>query len=215
MVEVQPRRQWLGRALYLVLGIFVILLALIPLETVPPSFGAPKLLPIDDSAAFPEALRTESQTTTTDDPQTPIRWIAPDLLLLITIAWVIRRPSFVPALSIFGLYLLADLMLQRPPGLWAALALVLSEILRRRARSMRALSFGLEWASIGLGLIFISAIYRFILSLSLVPQAPLGLTLLHLGLTILAYPLVVFLSFLIFQVKRPAPGEVDALGHKL
>ncbi|MEO0503273.1 MAG: rod shape-determining protein MreD, partial [Pseudomonadota bacterium] len=51
-------------------------------------------------------------------------WIWPDFILAFALAWSVRRPDYVPLALLAGLFLLADLLLQRPPGLWAALALV-------------------------------------------------------------------------------------------
>ena len=51
------------------------------------------------------------------------RWAPPDLLLAFCLAWAARRPDYVPALSIAFVALLADLLYQRPPGLFALLTL--------------------------------------------------------------------------------------------
>ena len=56
-------------------------------------------------------------------------------LLGFACAWCLRRPEYVPAWSLAGLFLLADLLLQRPPGLWALLALMGCENLKSRAQS--------------------------------------------------------------------------------
>jgi rod shape-determining protein MreD len=113
------------------------------------------------------------------------------------------------------LFLLADFLFQRPPGLWTALVLILTEILRGRSRSIRSLPFWLEWVTVAIGITVISSIYRLTLLMVLVPQGPLGLTILQLGLTLVTYPVVVFVSYALFGVNRPAPGEVDALGHRI
>ena len=55
--------------------------------------------------------------------------------------------------------------------------------------------------------------YRLILSLAMVPQAPLGLTAIRALMTVLAYPLVVAVSALVFGVRKAAPGEIDATGQ--
>lgn len=207
MAEPLSRRRWLGRLTFVLISLFVIYTHLIPLETVPPNLGGTSLEPLvrqtPNAADFSETL--------TD----PARWIAPDFLILLALAWVIRRPSFAPAIMIGMVFLLADMLFQRPPGLWAGLVVILTEVLRGRSRSMRTLPFWLEWATVSAGLIAITVVYRFTLSMVLVPQAPLGLTLVQLGLTIFFYPAVVFVSYIVFGVNRPAPGEVDALGHRL
>lgn len=201
------RRRLIGRIAFVVLGLFIIFVRLIPLETVPVGFGSSSLDPITQPRAT-----AGTQTEVLFDP---IRWIAPDLLILFALAWVTRRPSFVPALAIGGIFLLADMLFQRPPGLWTALVLILSEILRGRSRAMRTLPFWLEWMTVAIGIVIITAINQFTLSMVLVSQAPLGLTLGHMLITILFYPVVAFVSYILFGVSRPAPGEVDALGHRI
>jgi rod shape-determining protein MreD len=49
----------------------------------------------------------------------------------------------------------------------------------------------------------------------MVDQPTLGLTLLQLIATILAYPLVVAVTVFAFGLRRAAPGEVDDRGHRL
>lgn len=199
--------------MFIGLSLLIVIVHMIPLETVPPSLGATSLEPIE---AAPTQPPPEAATLTEDNPQSdPVRWIAPDLLILLTLAWVTRRPSFVPVIAIGGIFLLADFLFQRPPGLWAGLVVILSEILRARARIMRTLPFWIEWGTVAVGIAIITAIERFTLSMVLVPQASLGLTLIQTMLTIAAYPLVVFGSYALFGVNRPAPGEVDALGHRI
>ena len=201
------RRRVIGRITFVALSLFIIFTHLIPLETAPPSFGGSTLEPITQPRA--------TAGTETEVLFDPVRWIMPDLLILFAFAWVTRRPSFVPALAIAGIFLLADMLYQRPPGLWTGLVLIASEIMRARARPMRTLPFWLEWMTVSLAIVIITAIYGFTLSMVLVPQGPLGLTLLQLVLTIVFYPGVVFISYILFGVSRPAPGEVDALGHRI
>ena len=56
---------------------------------------------------------------------------------------------------------------------------------------------------------------RLALGLVMTPQAPLGLTLIQLILTIALYPAIGGLAQLLLGLRRPAQGEVDALGHRL
>ncbi len=214
MADALTRRRWTGRLTFAILGLLVIFSHLIPLETVPPSLGGVSIEPIETVATIAEQSDQPAQVEP-DVLRDPARWIAPDLLILITLAWVARRPSFAPALMIGAVFLLSDLLFQRPPGLWTALVLILAEILRARSRPMRTLPFWLEWATVSFGIITITMIYRFTLSMVLVPQASLGLTLVQLGATLLSYPVVVLVSYAVFGVSRPAPGEVDALGHRI
>ena len=45
-------------------------------------------------------------------------------------------------------FLLTDLLLQRPPGLWAVLALIGVENLKSRGRHLRDASFAAEWLTV-------------------------------------------------------------------
>ena len=56
---------------------------------------------------------------------------------------------------------------------------------------------------------------RLVQSALLLNQAGFGLVLLQFVTTILAYPLIVLLSHLLFGVKRMAPGEIDKTGHRI
>ena len=145
----------------------------------------------------------------------PKVWAAPELILAVTFAWVLRRPEFVPPFLIALLFLLADLLLQRPPGLWAALVLLGSETLRSRAPGLRDLTFPVEWLTVATTLVIMTLGYRLILGLTVVDQAPLGLSLIQLVMTLLAYPIVVFVTQAIFGVRKLAPGDVDAMGNRI
>ena len=46
-------------------------------------------------------------------------WPMPDVLLALTLAWVLRRQAHLPAALIALVFLAEDLFLMRPPGLWA------------------------------------------------------------------------------------------------
>lgn len=146
---------------------------------------------------------------------TPNGWVGPDLVLAITLAWVLRRPEFVPPILVAVVFLLTDLLFQRPPGLWAALVLLGSETLRARAPGLRELTFPVEWLTVATTLVGMTLAYRVILALLLVDRAPFVLSLMQLLMTLLAYPVVVWLSHVLFGVRKLAPGDLDALGRRL
>lgn len=145
----------------------------------------------------------------------PRAWAPPDLLLAFTVAWAARRPDYVPVLLVAAVFLMTDLLFQRPPGLLTALVLILTEMLRMRAAGLRNVPFLLEWATVAVGIVAVTLGYRLVLAVVMVPQAPLALTLIQMMMTIFAYPVVVLISSILFGVSRPAPGAVDALGHRL
>ena len=146
--------------------------------------------------------------------EVPSRWAGPDVLLVLTLVFLVRRPDFVPFLSIFAVFLLADLLLQRPPGLWSLLALLGSENLKARGRSLRDANFVAEWITVGLIIIAITFAYRIVLALVLIEVPGLTLSLSELAATILAYPVVVAVTHFLMGVRKAAAGELDALGKR-
>ena len=65
-------------------------------------------------------------------------WPAPDLMLALTLAWVVRRPDLLPAPLIAAYFFVEDILMMRPPGLWALIVLGATEFLRRATRRCAA-----------------------------------------------------------------------------
>lgn len=145
----------------------------------------------------------------------PSRWAPPDLMLALTLAWIIRRPEFVPVALVAALFLVTDFLLHRPPGLAAAFVVLLTELLRSRVAAIRNMPFALEWLMIAFGIVAITFAQRVALAIVLVDQNPLNLVLIQMVMTILSYPLVAFGSHIIFGVSRPARGEVNTHGKRI
>ncbi|MEM7295578.1 MAG: rod shape-determining protein MreD [Pseudomonadota bacterium] len=118
----------------------------------------------------------------------PRNYAGPDVLLALTRAWVIRKPEHLPFLVIAAVMLLADLLLQRPPGLWAALVLLGSQVLRHRAEPLRDAGFGTELLFAALTILGVFAGYTLITALAFLPQPAASLSLSALAGTLLAYP---------------------------
>ena len=145
---------------------------------------------------------------------TPRSWAGPDLILAFAVAWSLRRPDYVPPLVLALAFLLADLLLQRPPGLWALLALAGCENLKSRARNLRDAGFGVEWFTVAVVLVMITAAHRIVLLLALIDVPRLSLTLSELGATLLFYPVAVGITRWPMGVRRAAPGDLDVLGQR-
>jgi rod shape-determining protein MreD len=209
MDELSPVRLWLMRAAFTLLALLILLFHLLPIDTQPLTLFTPELLPpleaIDPAEARLRALL---------DLETSRMFVGPDLLIAFAFAWSIRRPEYVPALLLALTFLLADLLLQRPPGLWALLALLACENLKGRSRNLRDATFGAEWIAVALLLTGILLANKIVLSILLIPPPQLRLSLLELGVTILIYPVVVFVTSSVMGVRRAAPGELDALGGR-
>ena len=145
----------------------------------------------------------------------PSLWAPPDVLLAATLAWVARKPSYVPVFVIAAIMLLADFLFLRPPGLWAALVVVLSETIRRQHREFRNMPLLAEWGTIAFGIAAITLVNRVVLAVVMAPQAPLAPTLIEMVATILVYPIVLIAAHFIFGVTRTARGEVGNKGQVL
>lgn len=139
----------------------------------------------------------------------------PDLILALTFAWVLRRPSYVPALLIVVVFLFCDLLFGQPPGLWAMLVLIASEFLRARQGLSRELPFPLEWAFVAMIMGALWTAHLISLGLFALDRPAIGLAAVQLLFTIAAYPAIVWLSALLFGLKKATPEEADALGSRL
>lgn len=144
---------------------------------------------------------------------TKAQWYAPDLIVALSCAWILRRPDYAPVVIVCAALLVADFLYTRPPGLWATICLLGLEFLRRRSRASRDVPFLAEWALIA-ALLFTQAIlYRLALGIFLLPSASLGLVILQQISTLLIYPFVVLFSVVLFKVKRPSSSDADHTGH--
>lgn len=145
----------------------------------------------------------------------PGRFPGPDLLLCLMLAWVMRRPDYLPLVLIVLVTLVEDLILMRPPGLWTALVVLATEFLRSRVALTRELSFVVEWLLV-LGLMVAMLLaYRLVFALALLPQAPFGYAVVQVLWSALVYPLVVGVSWLVLDLHKPAKGQTDDYGRRL
>jgi len=135
----------------------------------------------------------------------------PDLLLALSLAWLLRQPAVVPMLSILVVFLLADFLFQRPPGLWTVLVIVTSEILRRRRLTMTEFTFFLEWSAFTAAVFGLILLERLVLWMLMVDLAPLGLSLAHAIVTAAIYPAVVAVSKFLFGLRKIGPAETEGV----
>lgn len=142
-------------------------------------------------------------------------WPAPDLLLCLTLAWIVRRPDLLPAPVIAAYFLFEDLLLLRPLGAWAAIVLLGTEFLRRRAPFLRGAGFLLEYALVAGLMVGMFVAYRALLAIVIVSQVPLDLSFVQLTGSVIAYPVVAGFVHFVLNLRKPATGELDGLGQKL
>ncbi len=144
----------------------------------------------------------------------PPRIPAPDVLPVLTFAWVLRRPEYVPIVLVALVFLMADLFFMRPPGLWAALVVAGSEVLRTRGLAFRDMPFIFEWALVAAILASIMLINQVVLFVT-VSQAPrLGPSLIQMLLTVALYPAAVIVTQLLLKVRRPTSAELTKHGGR-
>lgn len=139
----------------------------------------------------------------------------PDLLICLILAWVVRRPDFLPLPLILIVILVEDLILMRPPGLWTAIVVLATEFLRSRIALTRELNFVAEWMLIAGVMLGMMLAYRLALVVAFVPQPAFGFAIVQFLWSIALYPLVVALSRLVLDLRKPATGEVDDFGRRL
>jgi len=186
------------RLLYLALAALILFLRLLPLS----SGTSPWPVPTSILERMPDWLY-------------PYEWPGQDTLLCLTIVWVLRRPDFIPALSIAAVFLLDDFLSMRPPGLWAMIVLVGTEFLRKRENATRDLPFLAEWMMAGLVIAAMVIANRIALTVFMIPQVSLGPALIQMIATIAVYPILAYAMQLAFDLRRAATGEVDAFGQRL
>ncbi len=133
---------------------------------------------------------------------TPRRWAGPEFMVVLALAWAVRQPDYTPALLVAAVFLLADFLLLRPPGLGAAIMVLACEIQRGRALRLRDSTFATEWFSAAVLMVAIALGYRLIGTIFLLPLPSLGLMLMQVIMNIAIYPLVVLLSHVLFGVRR-------------
>ncbi|PRY95701.1 rod shape-determining protein MreD [Hasllibacter halocynthiae] len=179
---------WTGRIAFACVAVLILTLAALPLGT------------------NPSAVPSEAS------PITLVRAVAgrlpgPDLLLLVALAWVVRRPAQAPAPLAAIAFLLRDLLNGGPPGLGAALDLLATERMRGKRFDAGVPGFLSEWGRVALLLVLLALAEQVILSLLLVQAPPLGPALARaLGGAVL-YPVVVAVLRVLLGLRSPRPEE--------
>ncbi len=142
-------------------------------------------------------------------------WPGPDLMLCLMLAWVTQRPDHLPALLIALVVLAEDMILMRPPGLWAALVVLATEFLRARSALTRELGFAAEWLLIAGVMIAMLLAYRLIFAVAFMAQPGFGFAFAQTVGSIVMYPVIVWVLRVAFNLRKPSTGEVDAMGRRL
>jgi len=142
----------------------------------------------------------------------PNGWPGPDVILAVTVAWLMRRPEFLPVWLLAAVALILDLLFQRPPGLWAAIFVIASEGIRRRAVGSAELPFFAEWALFAGTLLAMTLVYNSVLWATQSDLVRVGLVGIAFAQTVLLYPAIVLVSH-VMGVRRAEPGSVEGMGR--
>jgi rod shape-determining protein MreD len=142
-------------------------------------------------------------------------WPGPDLMLCLMLAWVTQRPEHLPMGLIAVVMLAEDMILMRPPGLWAAIVVLATEFLRTRSTLTRELGFVAEWILIAGVMIAMLLAYRLAFAIAFMSQPGFGFAFAQTVGSILMYPVVVWVLRVVLQLRKPTPGELDAKGRRL
>lgn len=140
----------------------------------------------------------------------PSSWTGPDFLLVLMMVWVLRRPDYAPILLVAAIALLADFILSRPPGLMAALTVLVCENLRRRALYGVEMPFAVEWLTAAAAMTIIVVGNRVLTAVFVLDQTSLGLSLIQLIMSFIAYPIVAGFFALFLGLRKIRFREGDA-----
>ena len=136
----------------------------------------------------------------------------PDLLLVATMVWVMRRPEEVPVLVLAGVFLLADFIFLRPPGLMPVAVVLAAEFLRNRDDLTTEVPFAVEWAVAGgimSSVVIGSAAFAIIFG-ALAPA--LGPMLIQLVLGVICYGPAAVVGRTLFGLGRRQRGDEYRFG---
>lgn len=141
----------------------------------------------------------------------PRSWAGPDFIVLLTVAWAVRRPDYTPAVLVAVMTLLVDFVLLRPPGVMAAAMVGARQVLKRQEPGLRDSTFMAEWLTVSLVLAGVMIANGLVLAVFLVDQPSIGMSLMQLAMNVVFYPLVALISRFMMGLRRIAPGDTDAL----
>lgn len=134
--------------------------------------------------------------------------VAPDLLLVLACLWAVRRPEHMPLPLVAGLLLLADMLQDRPIGLWAMISLLIVEAMRAQRDAYRGRPFVVEWGGFAVALALGLMARGLILKLALVSRPEgLDLPLQIFAVTVLSYPVMALLLHYGLRIRAPRPAE--------
>jgi len=127
----------------------------------------------------------------------------PDLLYCLTASWIFRRPDYVSAPMILGIFLFQDILLGLPIGLGTVLMVAIFEFYRSRIELVRYQPFLVECGFIAVGYLIFLILYQSLLIITFSRPALVGTLIFQFIATLLSYPVMVFFSSSCLKVNFP------------
>ncbi|MDB6176495.1 rod shape-determining protein MreD [Paracoccus sp. Z330] len=143
-----------------------------------------------------------------------VGWPGPDIAVCLVFAWVLRRPDQIAAPMIVVMFLVEDILLLRPLGLWTVLVLVGTEAARLREPRWREQAFMIEWMRVGILIGAMMLANRLVLLLFLMPVPALGQVILQFLATLAAYPVVVFVARWTIGLRRISASDAEMMRNR-
>ena len=134
---------------------------------------------------------------------TPLFFEIPDIVICIIFSWLLNDPKNTPVSSILFLSLMADIMWQRPLGLWPMFILIASELVRYYRLKITNQGIVTKLFYFTIFLIFINCGVKFLSLVGILRPLDFSIWLNHFLLTILSFSIVnVILENTIFKHEK-------------
>lgn len=143
-----------------------------------------------------------------------IHWPGPDLTLCLTFVWLLRRPEQLPVTLIAAVFLVEDIVLMRPPGLWTAIVILGTEAARVREPRWREHPFMVEWGRVVVLFAVMILANRFIQAVAFVQLPSFGQVFMQFAATGLAYPFVALATRRLLGLRRLTIGEAEIMRNR-
>ena len=139
----------------------------------------------------------------------PYPFAPADVPLVVTFAWIMRRPDLMSPFLITLAFLFADAILQKPPGLWTLIVLCASIFLRMRTRGRNEVLFLYEWLIVAMVIGVSFLVHYFALMFTFLPVPDVQQYIVQVLLSILIYPICKWifrpvLRFALTQTLHPS-----------
>ncbi|MGV6838578.1 MAG: hypothetical protein ACWA40_00130 [Planktomarina sp.] len=136
------------------------------------------------------------------------RYFNPDLILALTLSWALYRPDVLQPILVGTALLCADFILQKPPGLWAALVVLGTVFLRGRKAEYDHRTFIDTWVLLSIVTICLFVLYNFVLRVTFSPAPSFMLGMAETISTCMTFPLIHIISAQVFQMTPNLKKEV-------